>query len=371
MPEEHYGFVPFPNQAVERASFEAVAHERWQPGLCHGEWQFELETQSLLMINTGTDENGYPKEDDAVRTFIRSKDPRHLGNPVIPGASLKGMVRAVYEILTHSCLSQISRVYRGRDRNNPGGGNGTLSNPREHWPLNDPGLGLQSCRSNLEICAACRIFGSILPGSNGGMGGNAWKGRVSIGDAMTAPGEKPQLTKAWLPVLATPRPKRRDGSTEYHDYYPDGNMAGRKRYQVLQSTICGDPKERNRHLGGLNPKPAMALKPGQTFHFRVSFTNLSRAERGVLLRCILLEPGQSHLLGSAKAHGWGRCAIRLVSWTEISPDARYRGESGLTKVDPADWPNRMADDLAHAESEGLYLAEAYEQLKPFTQPKTT
>ena len=350
-----YGFIPFETCTVQRESFEAFTHDRFRENLCRGQWTFRLTNTTRMVINTGTDEEGFPKARNAAKSWLKSSHPVHLGQPVIPCSSLKGLIRSLYECLTHSCLKQVAESYRDYQS---GGKHCLEPKPYEVEPLLSDLNGLKPCTELRKLCPACRLFGTLTRGT-------VWKGRVFIGDGMLEPGQNPELKPKTLPILSTPRPKRRENS-QFPDYFPNGCMAGRKRYQAGTRTkrVAGKPHSRT-HDHGLREVTGETLKPNHHFTVRVGYQNLTRAEVGVLLRCFLLEEGLHHVLGSAKAHGWGACHFALTDWKRIDPVARYRGENGIRTIDPENWEAEHDALLAEARACKLYHPNAFEKLRPF------
>src|SRR6266702_8799529 len=94
--------------------------------------------------------------------FIQNK----RGEYIIPGSSLKGMLRSVVETLGNGCFTLFDSDYEGR---------------RVHYEDRVPGP-FQHCRNTRELCIACRIFGMLK-------GGNIFLGKVNIGDAVSYPGK--------------------------------------------------------------------------------------------------------------------------------------------------------------------------------------
>src|SRR5579885_2422825 len=70
-----------------------------------------------------------------------------LGEYIIPGSSLKGMLRSVVETLSNSCLTLIHGEYKG-----------------EREPINYKSCvpdEFQHCTNNAHLCLACRTFGML------------------------------------------------------------------------------------------------------------------------------------------------------------------------------------------------------------------
>jgi len=363
---DQYGFVVFPGDPITRMPVQDIQHHRWDPKLCHGVWTFELTTHSPLLIHAGMDGNGFPKDvgvsdtegpgkkKPIPKSFLKSKHPDHLGQPVIPGSSLKGMIRSVYEIITHSCGFQIRNEY-------------------PHEPPNlDRSVPARACIDSNALCPSCRLFGWMShKATNSDV---CFQGRVSIGDALPPSGRPVKLSRSkWLPILGSPVPKDRSTSTLFHSYYQSVGskkmMRGRKRYQAWIKANSGQEVRSQSDLAKMSTKPAESVTESQTFRLQVHFHNLTQAERGVLMRCFLLETGQHHLLGSAKAHGWGQVSLQLTAWRSLNPQDRYRGGRGWQDEFPH-WRTLHQSDMALAVAvtpgkPPLYHEEAAQGLAQF------
>lgn len=93
-----YHFLPLSSDEVKRAS----VLKRTEEPVYTGEIQVELKTKTPLFI---PDCHGYQKGESGHKKYrFFSYDGVH---PVIPGSSLRGMLRSVYEPLTNSCLSAV------------------------------------------------------------------------------------------------------------------------------------------------------------------------------------------------------------------------------------------------------------------------
>ncbi|MGH8473062.1 MAG: RAMP superfamily CRISPR-associated protein, partial [Gammaproteobacteria bacterium] len=150
-------------------------------------------------------------------TPIFTYDPRfvrrvHLGHetanfPVfnriaqIQGSSLKGVIRSLIEAIEPCCVAvpaPFRKTYRG-----------TGITRGKELTVRLP-AGFEHCDEGIEpgkgrcwpkaLCPACRLFGSLDPG-----GRWAYAGKVSIGDARSAPGEYQLLPHVTLDVLSTPK----------------------------------------------------------------------------------------------------------------------------------------------------------------------
>lgn len=369
MTQHNYGFVPFETQQVGRESFEDYAHDQLRADLHHGQWTFCLTNTTNILINTGTTEDGYPKEKNATKTWLKSKHPDHAGQPVIPGSSLKGMVRSVYEVLTHSCLFLASKQYKDQKeskKNHP-----VYLHPNRYEVEKKYHPWLESCQKKngpVELCPACRMFGTITKGKRN----PNWKGRVFISDGLLQNSAELMSKMVDVPLLFAPRPKSRSNSEKYPDYFLQGKMAGRKSYLVRRKAY--GPSTNDRLIAERSDKIPIvkgeALKPYHHFTVRVRYQNLTGAEVEALWKSILLEDGLRHLLGTAKAHGWGACYFTLTDWQTMDPAARYRGGSGMETI-PESASDTKVKSLLQADGPNcprLYHPSAFEHLRKLRTP---
>ncbi len=281
-----YGFVRL-GPAAQRAA--ATRHDHFQ-GLS-GHLHCRLTALTHLFV---------PKTQETIKgkhqelALMRSTD----GRPLLPGSSLKGIIRSVAEAISGSCLTlplgkggEIE--YRGRPAV-------TYRIPR----------GFEHCRDADHLCPACRIFGSLS-------GGNPFLGKIGLGDALTAaPFEVETMT-----IEALMEPKPRHGAW-YEDPQQRGFLRGRKFYyhRPLGPRRTTVKNEYN--------KTIEAVKPGAVFEFEVDYTNLTEAELALLVFALVLEPGMAHKVGMGKPVGLGSARLEIVSWEQVDRQARYRQFGG-------------------------------------------
>lgn len=245
---------------------------------------------------------------------IRGKD----GKPLIPGSSLKGVVRSVAETLSGSCLTLPTRLDYG-----DGVSYRTLD-------------GFQRCESKEQLCPACRIFGAMS--RNG-----TFLGKIGISDAM-AEGEV-AVESLTLEPLMQPKPHHR---VWYGDPRHPNYMRGRKFYYHRPQGVRTTKRQTEYN------KTVEAVKPGTVFRFYVDYTNLAKDELALLVFALVLEPEMCHKLGMGKPVGLGSAKIEIVEWKQHNLRARYEHLGGGTSVLQADaltdeierWTNRYHDLFA-------------------------
>jgi cold shock CspA family protein len=169
--EKPYVFVPKVRARQEPLAQEA-GHEQFASQRYSGRLSYRLQALTHLFVASGryalSEDVGFGQEQVVCSCY------RVAGQPAVPGSSLKGAVRAVFEAVTPSCA---------------------VTNHRE------------SCRAeggqNPELCPACAVFGAM-----------GYLGRVRFGDAIF----KGQTELYHLQALY--RPRRRDG----RKFYRHGRM---------------------------------------------------------------------------------------------------------------------------------------------------
>ncbi len=127
---------------------------------------------------------------------------------ILPGTSLKGMLRSVVETLCSGCMV----VFR-------------TPNEYTHNPIPQ---GFAACQNNTQLCVACRLFGMMQSERRrpGQRDIDTFLGKVNIGDAR-AYEENPELYGAIYTVaLDGPKPRHRAFYLDEQGRY----IAGRKFY---------------------------------------------------------------------------------------------------------------------------------------------
>ncbi|MGH8563761.1 MAG: RAMP superfamily CRISPR-associated protein [Gammaproteobacteria bacterium] len=130
----------------------------------------------------------------------------------IQGSSIKGMIRSLIEAIEPCCVSvpaPFRKTYRGTGITR--GKELTVRLPAE----------FEHCDDGERLCLACRIFGTLNKAT-------AYAGKVSIGDARSAPGDYQLLPHVTLDVLSTPKPEGRPNAYTGAD---DRIIRGRKFYR--------------------------------------------------------------------------------------------------------------------------------------------
>ncbi len=282
------------------------------------------------------------------------------GRPVIPGTSLKGVIRAVAEAAANGCLGIFQGQYEPRAGSNKVGKDNYL-NPFDMEPA-VKALHLQPCTTvtrveddpDTGLCPTCRLFG-MPAGEEGvdraGMLPNFFAGKVSIGDA-TLEGSAQYGDLITLAELASPDPTSylyysdlenkvpRGRKFYYHraELLPDGNQElALKLINALETegnnaAIFRETQDKDDGLG--RKSTVRPLKPESTFSFEVHYENLTDEEFDLLLFALELNPTLEddgsrksyHKIGYGKPAGLGSARIIVTHIHAVNHQARYLGE---------------------------------------------
>lgn len=228
------------------------------------------------------------------------------GRRVIPGSSLKGMLRALVEIVGGGCFV----VHN--DRNTP-------KIPKSPIPNE-----MKACDNARRLCIACRMFGAMERTSPA----RVHQGKVGIGDALIRSTDIRTSSFSVLlansgvrhePFYRSPQTGRLDGKGRKLYFHQPGRKES-------TSAIPQNLLDRKWDID--------ALLPGHRFDFQVQFSNLSGTEFSLLLYSLFLEDNVSvaiqegdirltgpmrHKIGNAKPLGMGSCHIRPRKLTLHSP----------------------------------------------------
>ena len=220
------------------------------------------------------------------------------GVPVIPGSSIKGVIRSVAEAAANSCVSK----FKGRYTYNHFG----------RWIdvcYNVPN-GFEECQYIEELCITCRLFGFQSSA------GSSFQGKVNISDAKARSGYK-NLDRITLTELLGPKPHH----TAFYAFPHGSNrIAGRKFYfhHKQDAPILRSKKEPSHLNSTVNPIE------DAVFDFNVSFTNLTDDEYALLLYSLFLEDGVCHKIGYGKPAGLGSVKIEPLKLTLFNIENRYK-----------------------------------------------
>jgi CRISPR/Cas system CSM-associated protein Csm3 (group 7 of RAMP superfamily) len=218
--------------------------------------------------------------------------------PIIPGSSLKGVIRCVAEAVSLSCIGLSGELFE----------RGSVS-PKYRKSI-DPTFA--TCNQFSKLCPACRLFGMVSNQSN-------FLGKVSLSDALIEDGKFQYSKPLILKPLMEPKPRH----TAF--YQPGGKVAGRKFYfhhgGALKTTIQATSFTKTVvALEGVDEKE----QPRTVFDFDVTYMNLSKEEYALLLFALFLTDKMRHKIGGGKPNGLGTVYIEAIELHQIDTDRRYR-----------------------------------------------
>ncbi|NJO43574.1 MAG: CRISPR-associated protein [Cyanobacteria bacterium RU_5_0] len=153
-----YAFVSLPTNAPDQR--KPQGHQKFVENCLHGYLELQLTAQQPIHVSVGITAMGSDVGSD--RPLIRPMMQRPDGTIFIPGSSLKGCVRSIYEAITNSTV-----------------GTQTTNAPYE------------PCKGKQELCPASRVFGAL-----------GYQGLIEFTDAIsTTP-----ATIGEIPVQHSPKP---------------------------------------------------------------------------------------------------------------------------------------------------------------------
>lgn len=236
------------------------------------------------------------------------------GEYIIPGTSLKGMLRCLVETLGNGCLTLFDETYEPEQ-----GQRGMSTQYRVHYERMVLDA-FRRCNSHTKLCIACRTFGMLSQERGGGV----FLGKVNVGDATAYPDGVYEYEPGsiYTPILAEPKPHHRAfyleraGDKEY--------IAGRKYYFHHKNRELLQEEELKQSRSGvyLN-QHILPLDYGSEFHSRVDFTNLEADEFAALLLAITLQSNMRHKIGYGKPIGLGSVQLTPTSLTIVDYTRRY------------------------------------------------
>jgi len=210
---------------------------------------------------------------------------RFSQTPVIPGTSLKGMVRSVAEFVGRGCCSIGETATDGT------------------WG---------KCRSG-AVCVTCAMFGMQH-------GGRALRGRVRCDDA-TRVHAGPLQGTFWL-YSGSPK-------TTHSAFYSTAD--GQKFYHHQPTSVVPRTVPATRP----NAFQVFPVRVGSTFSFDVRFEGLTDSELALLHYAVQLEDGMLHHLGRGKPQGMGSVQVKVSSMEVFDAAGFYRGRTKPLDALPA------------------------------------
>jgi len=285
-------------------------------------------------------------------TETSMQDPNHpgehiynnAGTYIIPGTSLKGLLRSVVETLCNGCLKML------------------------HLPVGykiPPDF--TGCQDNKNLCIACRLFGMMMPEMQ--RNAQVFLGKINIGDALANSEGFALHEPIYTIILEAPKPR-------HQAFYLDPDkryIAGRKFYFHHHGKLNTEDnliKIRN-EPGKFRNQYIEPIDTGTQFDVRIDFTNLEADEFAALLLAITLKPDMRHKVGYGKPMGLGSIHMKLTELCFVDYATRYiafRSGRGLSRHSTDELTNLVHDQMAsfdehvHAIWHRFYEQPALDQL---------
>ncbi|HEY6323096.1 MAG TPA: RAMP superfamily CRISPR-associated protein [Thermoanaerobaculia bacterium] len=308
-----YGFVPLPAAGPERAPFPGWHRDGGVSGVLACDL---VALGPLFTADHRTEQHVAPGDRRLLLGFLRDGD----GRPIIQGASLRGMLRAVFEAAFPSCLPLAA-------------GRGISKRAGEPLPYRlevPPAYRHESCGDIRQLCPACRLFG-VIQGDEVHAAS-----RVRVSDAALAQGAALTAETVRLGELSSPKPHH------YPAYSATGGEGGPIRGRKLY--VHHDPLPAPGVEAGKWSDRSHAIREyaaaGTRFEFRVHLHNLTEEEVCRVLACLQLDAEHAHKLGMAKPLGYGSCAVEVRAGDSHLGSAadRYRSEGRTGGFAAERWP---------------------------------
>lgn len=310
-----YCFVSLPKHPPDRD--KPIGHQRLRDDRFHGSLTLQLTVQTTSFVASGVVAMGSDLSSQR-RNIPLIKLAVQRGNQlVIPGSSLKGVIRSTYEAITRSCLCKTD----ANKKNIP--------------------KGYQECKrknQSLKICPACQVFGAM-----------EWQGLVSFEDALVEETQSNQIDVGFMPSLYGPRQKA-------PIYYKNNNqIVGRKFYYHAKEAV-----EKEKSQG----TPIHKIAEQSTLKTQIHFRNLSQAQLGTLF--IVLGQDEKYpfalKFGGGKPVGMGIMTTDVLSLNKIN-NLRDRYSS----YDDQSYENLTGNDLGRFIQESIQSAHQQLVQKPQLQ----
>jgi CRISPR/Cas system CSM-associated protein Csm3 (group 7 of RAMP superfamily) len=263
---------------------------------------------------------GVVQEHPIFKRFLRN----HLGQPMIPGTSIRGVIRAVAETISNSCLTLFDGDYRARRGQIRYSDKVADALKHQNCKIADE-KGKPITTENHGLCLCCQIFGmaneqeqdtkldeQILR--------NVFASKVIFSDAILETIDKIDPQTITLKELSSPKP-------HHAPFYIHNNqIKGRKFYYHQSDSLShyNVPHEKTHR----NQTIQESVTPGAEFTFDVMFTNLTDSELGLLLWSLELEEEMAHKIGMGKPIGLGSIKIDVNQIDFIDPLERYTSLGG-------------------------------------------
>lgn len=314
-----YAFVPLIEQCVQG---QGVSQQIIAPDHYSGKLLLQLTTVSGLHIGNGVrlDEQGK----------MINQTIRRNGKIIVPGSSVKGMIRSVAEAVSNSCAVKLPD-YR-------------LKELVKALPLKNR----TACSDRQRLCPTCSIFGMAART-------DSYRGKVKFGEFIGNNVAEPSIEM--LPLQESPfknYPERHDLFTRDRNYgnerlyycracdRPDCDHCEKQNYFAMIQAAGKNREmkfrgrkfysgEKDRKDRDTNQKKTYHefIVPGTDFYGEVVYHNLNKQELQLLIYALNLKSNFQMKLGYGKAFGYGKVQLSLDRIEDIR--TRYLNTAGLSK----------------------------------------
>lgn len=353
MREHPYDFVALPD-APKRVA--APGHNTYPSNLYSGTLELSYRTVTPLHVGSGAFESslecGLSGPDQPVRGIVRRE-----GQPVFPGSSWKGAVRARYEAVTRSRLALAKDFYRLRKDKTPRALKSKDDYPEYEVRIRDPRLeGLRAV-----MVKKPEHLKTLSPGESlfGAMG---YRGRVHPADGIitSLPAGKPLQ----MAPMESPSPHRLAQAGEALNrgrIIEIRAVEGRKFY--YDGDLVSGRAPRDNPQGTLVYEFIDSVPRESKIHLEIHLEAVSLAELGALLIC----SGQEGEAGIVRFGGFKSVGLGKVEL--VSAEARlHQGTSTRSWKRSAPAPLDLAEAV-RAAHQSLIDAVALTELKAVTTLK--
>ncbi|MCM1984016.1 RAMP superfamily CRISPR-associated protein [Lyngbya confervoides] len=252
-----YSVVEFDGSKLQRYRPMDYGHNKYRDNLFHGSFSLQLKVQTALHVSTGVVVMGKDvgSKVPLIKTMQTSQDKL-----TIPGSSLKGALRSIFEALTNSPLGVITGKYKSKM-------------PVRLLPSKGE-----------DLNPASLLFGAM-----------SWQGLVHFKDAV---GTSPGTQVGFMPSMYSPQPDKRVA------YFINGLAVGRKFYYHAVAAVSG----------GDRGVPVQQVGKNYSFKTSIQFRNLSEAHLGALLISLGQDPDYPFAikLGAGKPVGFGTVVVEVT-----------------------------------------------------------
>lgn len=178
------------------------------------------------------------------------------GKLMLPGSSLKGCIRSVYEAITASCLCKTKAKQLPK--------------------------GYEECREQDKLCPACQVFGAM-----------GWQGLISFQDAIV---QETKTSVGFMASLYSPRQRR-------PAYFKQDKVAGRKFYYHAAKAVDK----------GKQGIPVQQIVTDSVLTTTLGFMNLDKAQLGTLFTALGQNKSYPFALkiGGGKPVGMGTIIVNI------------------------------------------------------------